>query len=275
MTQMVPPHSMTDHTKIQAQGTVLCNTRLQGDYFRLELSLPEIASLAQAGQFVHIRIPDLEGHILRRPFSIFDTDPTAGRLAILYKVVGVGTARLSRVPQGVTLDVLGPVGRPFSPLPESRSRKSVIVAGGYGCAATFLLAKNAQQPPTVLIGGRTAGDILLADEYAGLGCEVHLSTDDGSMGFHGRVTSLLEKIHASAPFFWLAACGPVPMLKTLAGLMPRLGIAGELSLDQAMCCGVGACFACVTKVKADNEQGWTYSRICAEGPVYPAESLVF
>ena len=266
---------MTDQTKIQAQGTVLCNTRLQGDYFRLELSLPRIASQARAGQFVHIRIPDLEGHILRRPFSIFDTDPTTGRLAILYKVVGIGTARLSRVSPGVTLDVLGPIGRTFSPLSQNVPGKSVIVAGGYGCAATFLLAKTAQQPPVVLIGGRTAGDILLANEYAGLGSEVHLSTDDGSSGFHGRVTDLLAELHATAHFTWLASCGPVPMLKTLAELMPRLGIAGELSLDQAMCCGVGACFACVTKVKADNEQGWTYSRICADGPVYPAESLVF
>ncbi|MBR0457629.1 MAG: dihydroorotate dehydrogenase electron transfer subunit [Victivallales bacterium] len=257
--------------KFQVQATITRNARIQGDYFRLDFVMPDLPAVAQPGQFVHVQIPGLEGHILRRPFSIFDTDAATGRLSLIYKVVGLGTEQLSHVPEGAVLDVVGPLGRPFSPLPAA----SVIVAGGYGCAATFLLAKQATTPPTVLIGGRSQADILLVEEYRALGCEVLVSTDDGSAGFHGRVTALLEENHAKSPKAWLASCGPIPMLRTLAELMPRLGIAGELSLDQAMCCGVGACFACVTKVKDTSPQGWKYARICYDGPVFPAEQLVF
>ena len=161
---------------------------------------------------------------------------------------------------------MGPLGQPFSPLPQG----SAIVAGGYGCAATYLLAKRAESKPIVLIGGRTAGDVLLKEEYEALGCDVRISTDDGSLGTKGRVTSIIPD-----DIRWIASCGPIPMLKALAEIMFQNGIDGELSMDHAMCCGVGACFACVTKVKADTPDGWRYARICSEGPVFRANSLIF
>ena len=248
----------------QTKAVLTANSRIQGDYFHAAFAAPEIAAAAQPGQFIHVRIPQLEHRVLRRPFSIYDV--ADGAIHIIYKVVGEGTERLSQIATGTEIDVMGPLGRPFSPLPQG----SAIVAGGYGCAATYLLAKRAEAKPIVLIGGRTAGDVLLKDEYEALGCDVRISTDDGSLGAKGRVTSIIPD-----GIRWIASCGPIPMLKALAEIMSRNGIDGELSMDHAMCCGVGACFACVTKVKADTPDGWRYARTCHEGPVFRASDLIF
>lgn len=258
-------------SKVQVKAVITSNSRIQGDYFRIDLNMPQIPSMAQPGQFIHVQIPQMKHRVLRRPFSIFDVNPEENRLSLIYKVVGEGSEQLSTLPANTELDILGPLGTAFSPLPEN----AIIVAGGYGCAATHLLAKQAKNPPVVLIGGRTEQDILLVNEYTKLGCQVLVSTDDGSCGMKGRVTQLLETVISPDKKYWLASCGPIPMLKALAQLMSKLGIDGELSLDKAMCCGVGACFACVTKVKADNEDGWKYVRVCSDGPVFPADQLVF
>ena len=258
----------SQQSKTQVKALLLKNSRIQADYYCAEFEVPAISSLAQPGQFIHVQIPDLAHRVLRRPFSIYDVE--GEKLRILYKVVGEGTRQLSSLSPGRELDVMGPLGRPFAPLPPN----SLVVAGGYGCAATYLLARRAEVKPLVLIGGRSQADILLKQEYEELGCKVLVSTDDGSMGMKGRVTELLVANYAGQG--WLASCGPIPMLKALADVMQKLDIKGELSLDQAMCCGVGACFACVTKVKdASLPDGWRYARICAEGPVFQAEQLIF
>jgi dihydroorotate dehydrogenase electron transfer subunit len=149
----------------------------------------------------------------------------------------------------------------------------IVVAGGYGCAATYLFAKRSATPPLVLIGGRSAGDILLQQEFADLGCEVRVSTNDGSQGYHGLVTALLEQAldESQAPF--VVSCGPNPMLYAVARILAERGLDGEVSLDHAMCCGVGACFACVVKMKADNADGWEYVRTCLHGPVFRASTV--
>lgn len=262
----------TEHNTTQKRVTVsvISNNRLQGDYFLLSLNAPEIAAAAKPGQFVHIQIPMMQHRLLRRPFSIFDITTPGGELRIIYKVVGEGTRMLSSLPSNTTLDIMGPLGKGFSTLPDN----ALIVAGGYGSAATFMLAKYAPVKPVVLLGARTEADILLVQDFSALGCRVLVSTDDGSRGFHGRVTQLLENTAPNAA--WLAACGPIPMLKALAAIMQQHGIHGELSLDNAMCCGVGACFACVTKIKAPSEpDGWKYARVCSDGPVFNADDVIF
>ena len=256
-----------DSRKFQREAVLLSNTRIKGDYFKASFQVEDIPNECRPGQFIHLRIPGLEHRILRRPFSIFNVEE--GRISIIYKVVGEGTARLSTQAPGCGMDILGPLGRPFT-IP---SGAFMIVAGGYGCAATYLLARRSPVKPLVLIGGRSCGDILLKEEYRELGCKVLVSTDDGSEGFKGRVTGLLETV--ARPGCRIAACGPLPMLKALQSAMTAGGMEGELSLDHAMCCGVGACFACVTKVKDGSQQGWRYARICKEGPVFNADDLLF
>ena len=221
----------------------------------------------------------------------------SAKLSLVYKTVGEGTRKLCTIPSDGTFNVIGPNGKGFT-IPADGQKAilvaggfgcaatfllaklapvkpivliggAILVAGGFGCAATFLLAKLAPVKPIVLIGGRSKIDILLQKEYTALGCDLRISTDDGSLGHHGLVTDLLREALAEFPNAAVAACGPNPMLKAVAAIAPT----AEISLDQPMCCGVGACFACVVKLKADTPDGWRYARSCMEGPVFNATQV--
>jgi len=259
--------------QFQSTAAILANENFQGDYWRLRLQAPDIARTAVAGQFVHLAIPGLEHRVLRRPFSIHNAEPDSGVLTVVYKVVGEGTRALSRCQVGQQADVLGPLGRGFTPAPQGR--RPVLVAGGYGCAAVFLLTRTSPEPPIVLLGGRSAVDVILAEEFRQAGAEVRIATDDGSLGTPGRVTVLLDDVLRETPDAWLSACGPLPMLKAVAQLTADRTDGVEVSLDEHFCCGVGACFGCVVKVKDSSEQGWRYARSCQEGPVFAASQVVW
>jgi dihydroorotate dehydrogenase electron transfer subunit len=257
--------------RIQEDALIQSNQRLQGDYYQVDMQAPAIAAATQPGQFAHVQLPRFEHRVLRRPFSIYDVDPETGRLSIIYKTVGEGTAHLSTLGEGTQLNLLGPLGVGYSAAPEGT--QPIVVAGGYGCAATYLFAKRSPVPPLVLIGGRSAGDILLRQEFAALGCEVRVSTNDGSQGHAGFVTALLEQALDTADSPFVVSCGPNAMLYAVARILTERGLDGEVSLDHAMCCGVGACFACVVKMKADTPDGWEYIRTCLQGPVFKASAV--
>lgn len=243
----------------------------------MRLNAPAICADACPGQFIHLQVPNLEGHILRRPFSICDVKDST--LTIVYKVVGKGTDAMQSIAAGVSLDIIGPLGHGFAAAPKSRPY--FLLGGGYGCAAMLFTARRAIEggcpPPTVLLGARSKADILLAEDFAALGCDVKLATDDGSLGVQGRITVLLETALAQSPDAFLAACGPRPMLKAVSLMAEKSpSCTCEVSLDERMCCGVGACFGCVLKVKdSTTEQGWKYLRSCKEGPVFPAETILW
>jgi dihydroorotate dehydrogenase electron transfer subunit len=254
-------------------GEIISNDLMGHGYYRIKFHVPEIAAKAQAGQFVHVQIATLRDRILRRPFSISNVSE-AGALTVIYKVVGDGTKVLSQLPEGMVCDLMGPLGNPYS-LPQE-DEIPVIVAGGYGSAATYLLARRAPQPGVLLLGAKTGQDLILTEEFAATGFEVRCATEDGSRGTKGYVTALLDDIFEQYKDKKLRfyACGPTPMLLALGRILEKRGYNdGELSLDHLMCCGVGACFACVVRVKADNEDGWRYARTCKEGPVFRADAV--
>ncbi|MFA6716158.1 MAG: dihydroorotate dehydrogenase electron transfer subunit [Victivallaceae bacterium] len=251
-------------------GEIVSNRVLQDEYYEVKFYVPEICRKTCAGQFVHVKIANLKDRILRRPFSISDVSED-GILTVVYKRVGKGTETLSTLPAGTVCDLLGPLGNPYS-LPEN-DEFPVIIAGGYGSAATYLIAKNSPAKGILLLGARSKNDLILIDKFTAAGFDVRTSTDDGSQGHKGFVTELLDRVidenkDKKIRFY---ACGPTPMLLALAKMFQDRGCNdAELSLDHLMCCGVGACFACVVKVKADNEDGWRYARTCKEGPVFNA-----
>ena len=247
---------------------IIANTRIQGDYFNLVFRAPEMAAAAAPGQFTHIRIDRRQDRILRRPFSIHDTDPAKGTVTVVYKVVGRGTAALSELAPGAWIDALGPLGRAYTP--PASDALPVAVAGGYGAAAMFMLTRK--QPGVLLMGARSSADVILTDRYRAAGYDVRVATNDGSQGTKGFVTDLIPALLAEDPgrklFFY--GCGPHPMLMALAKLLRERKLDGELSVDHVMCCGVGACFACVVKVNdPGSPDGWRYARSCSEGPVFP------
>jgi dihydroorotate dehydrogenase electron transfer subunit len=254
--------------------TIVANERDTDQYFRLVLRAPQIAPLIQPGQFAHVRILPLKDALLRRPFSIFQV--AGDTFSILYKTVGKGTDALARMRAGEELSVIAPLGRGFT-VPSAGGEIPLLVAGGYGMAAMFLLAQRSPQKGVVFVGGRRRVDILCEKEFAALGWEVRAITEDGSHGEKGMVTQpLLTEIQNSKfkiQNFKLFACGPTPMLKAIGKIAEDFNLPAELSMDEHMCCGVGTCLTCVIPVKAGDS--WEYQRTCTEGPVFDSRQIIW
>ena len=209
--------------------------------------------------------------LLRRPFSIFQV--TGDTFSILYKSVGQGTDVLSRLPVGRELSVIAPLGHGFT-VPPAGGETPLLVAGGYGMAAMFLLAQRSPQKGIVFVGGRRRVDILCEKEFAALGWEVRATTEDGSHGEPGLVTQpLTRELRKRLPGRKLFACGPTPMLKAVGKLAGDLDVPAELSMDEHMCCGTGVCLACVIPIKTAH--GWEYQRTCTEGPVFDSRQIAW
>lgn len=242
-------------------------------YWGLDLAAPGIAGQARPGQFVHLRVPGLETGALRRPFSIFSAD--GGMLKILYKKVGRGTSVMTHLREGDRLQVIGPLGNGF---PLEPAGVPVLVAGGYGVAPLFFLAGRLERKGVALIGGRTAADILAAGDFTRIGWDVRVATQDGSAGEKGLVTDLLdremERLRQQRRCGEIFACGPEGMLRAAGARALEHGIRGWLSLDKRMVCGVGACLACVQKLRRADGSTWI-GRVCHDGPVFEAREIVW
>lgn len=245
-----------------------------GDQYRiLAIELPGIAAAAVPGQFIHLRVPALTDAVLRRPFSICRADHDT--IEILYKTVGRGTAAMTGLLPGQTLSVMGPLGNGF-PLPGSGAARPALVAGGYGVAPLAFLASRMPRKGDVFVGGASGKDILCIAAFEQIGWTVHIATEDGTLGSRGLVTVVLNEWLAGLgageiPEFF--ACGPNGMLKAVGNLAASRGSEAWLSLDRHMGCGVGACLACVQRIRRGGEE--VLARVCKEGPVFAARDIVW
>lgn len=254
------------------QAIVISQKPIQGGYNLLHLRAPGIASRVQPGQFVHIKIPRLEECVLRRPFSVFQA--AADSVTILYKHVGRGTRGLKDTKSGESLSLIGPLGHGF-PTPQ-RDCIPILVAGGYGMAALYLVAKQSPVKGVAFFGGRSAQDILCVPDFEALGWSVRVATEDGSLGRQGLVTNILDEWlkqerGALTPEFFV--CGPGGMLKAVARRALSEHWIAWTSVDNNMGCGVGACLTCVLKVRVGED--WTWARACKEGPVFNAADVLW
>lgn len=259
--------------RFQEDAEVTANLHYRGAYYKITFQAPTIVPHVQAGQFVHLMVPGAPHLTLRRPFSIFDVDCESGALSLIFKNIGAGTSVMSTLQPGTIVNLIGPLGNGFPP--PAKDSRILIVAGGYGCAATYLIAKRTSLEGVTMLGGRNEIDILVQEEFAATGFDVRISTNDGSLGHPGLVTVLLEeeldKLDGAPASIY--ACGPNAMLQAVSDLALPRGYDAALSLDMNMGCGVGACFTCVVKLKADNEDGWEYIRTCKDGPVFMASQV--
>ncbi|HUA39629.1 MAG TPA: dihydroorotate dehydrogenase electron transfer subunit [Candidatus Sulfopaludibacter sp.] len=253
---------------------IVSNARDTDSYFRLVLRAPQIAPLIQPGQFAHVRILPLPDALLRRPFSIFQV--AGDTFSILYKTVGKGTGVLARMGAGEELSVIAPLGHGYT-VPKAGGEIPLLVAGGYGMAAMFLLARRSPQKGIVFVGGRKRNDILCEKEFRALGWDVRAMTEDGSHGEKGLVTQPLraeiQNSKSKIKNFKIFACGPTGMLKAVGKIAADFNVPAELSMDEHMCCGVGVCLTCVIPIKTAD--GWEYQRTCTEGPVFDARQVVW
>ena len=254
---------------IDEKCTILEHTEIPGSYRYLVLSAPKIASDLRPGQFVHVKVPSLEESALRRPFSVFDAED--GKVTILYKTVGRGTAALNRAAVGETLMMEGPLGQ--GTFPTEVDGVALLVGGGFGVAPLYFLAKRLKSPSVLFVGGRTQSDLLALDHFARLGVEVVAATNDGSFGTKGLVVDPLDErirsLREKGEKFELFTCGPDGLLKAISDRAVALGVPGWISMDRHMICGVGACFACIQKTKSGNQ------RCCVNGPVFKASELMW
>lgn len=257
-------------------------------YFRCELQAPAIAAGARPGQFIHVRCTDSWDPLLRRPLSLHDADPLTGRLALLIAEVGRGTHWLRHLSPGAEIEVLGPLGRPWHVLPSTRT--SILVGGGGGLPSLHFLAKRllsgegtagptflplTGQPLRVLvvIGARSREEVFCEKELMAYGAHVHPATDDGSYGFHGTAVDLLAHVLEQESADQLFTCGPKPMMQGVAALAAQRRIPCQVSLEERMACGLGACLSCVVPVRSAGSDRAEYQRVCTEGPVFEARDV--
>ena len=266
---------------LQRKVKILYQKRLGRHYFRCGLAASEIARQAWPGQFLNIRLSDNYDPLLRRPFSVHNVRLKS--IELLYEALGKGTRILSQKKPGEFLDIIGPLGNGFGLGETTRQRNNeitIIAAGGMGVAPLIFLAEKlrggkrqkAKGKTLVLIGAKTKNHILCEKEFKQLGCEVKVSTDDGSMGFKGKVTGLLKKVlrlAISDKRLAIYACGPKPMLKEISTISKEYSLPAQISLEAHMACGFGACLGCVVNTKGG------YKRVCKEGPVFSADEIIW
>ena len=241
----------------QGLFTVIENTALTETVFRMRLA-GDTGAITAPGQFVNVL---LEGKFLRRPISVCDCEE--GILTLVYKVVGGGTEQMSRMREGTVLDVLTGLGNGYS-LTEA-GEHPLLVGGGVGVPPLYLLAKQLRARGlrvSVILGFNTAAEVFYKDEFEALGCEVRVSTVDGSMGVRGFVTDAMDGID----YTYFYTCGPEPMLKALYRASTT---GGQMSFEERMGCGFGACMGCSCKTLTGNK------RICKEGPVMRKEEILW
>jgi dihydroorotate dehydrogenase electron transfer subunit len=257
---------------IDGSAPVISHKHL-GNYALLTLESPVIAEAAAPGQFLMIRTNDLTHPLLRRPFSLHNSD--GKNIEIFYQVVGRGTALLSRKQPGDHLDILGPLGRGFS-LSRSGQREAALIGGGRGIAPFFFLARELRSrgiSSKIFYGGRSEEDLPLRERFEREGFPLICSSDDGSFGFRGLVTDLLVSHYGQTKPSRAYVCGPDGMMAAAASVMKPWGIPTEYSLESLMGCGFGACWGCVKRIRRNGQEEWR--KICEDGPVFPGEKIIW
>jgi dihydroorotate dehydrogenase electron transfer subunit len=272
----------TSAVPCDVDAEVLSNRKLSDDYNVLALEAPEIAALAQPGQFVMIKPARGSDPLLRRPFSIFeilrDANGEPRGLSILNKRIGVGTGLVYEAEPGSHVACLGPLGRPFEPVEPPM--RAWMVAGGVGLAPFLTLAEallSRGTPATLFYGARRAADLYHVDEFERLGVTVVTATEDGSRGEKGFITVPLD--HALAAVrpgeqVKLYVCGPTPMMRAVATIADFHGQPCDVSLEQVMGCGLGGCYSCVVLTRQVGAPPH-FVRSCLEGPVFDAGRIVW
>lgn len=267
--------------RYQLDCPILSHEQVGESEFEVLLHAPEIARCARAGQFLQILYDHSYRPYTRRPFSVFKTDVERGTVAIVYLARGLFTQGLRARRPGESLSVVGPLGNRFVPARGAETRH-LLVAGGVGAPPLYLLAREmllegyAEDSIHVINGARSAGLLVASREFEALGVNVEITTEDGSRGRRGLVTEALRELLASSGSFAVYTCGPTAMLRAVAEVCRDHGAPCQVSVETVMPCGMGVCMGCVVKiVDAAAPGGFRMLRSCYEGPVFPAEAVLW
>ena len=233
----------------------------------MQIDAKPIVKKIAPGQFIHIRVNDGLEPFFRRPFSVYRAQK---HVEIFYEAIGPGTKELATKKKGDPIDVLGPVGTPFS-LPSKEIKQVVMVAGGIGIAPFLIFTdalKKRKLDLILLYGGRTKDHVYPMKEFKQNGCKVFVSTDDGSVGVKGRVSKLFSKMNADPKTTMIYTCGPHAMMAAVQAFAKENNLKGEAACEEVMACALGACLGCSIKTTSG------YKTVCYDGPVFDLEEVV-
>ena len=244
---------------MQRQCEIITARELTDQVYAITMDAGGIGKKARPGQFLHIKCGD--GVLLRRPISICDCRD--GYLKIVFVAKGAGTKWLSEKKSGY-IDVLGPLGNGFTP----GGRNVLLVGGGIGVAPLLYAAREMEGLSTGILGFGTKEQVILKENFRDVCSELVITTDDGSLGEHGSVIGPLERKLQTGAYDMILACGPGPMLQAVAGLAAQYGVSCQVSLEERMACGVGACLGCTVTMENDENL-----RVCHDGPVFAGSEV--
>ncbi|MFN3480608.1 MAG: dihydroorotate dehydrogenase electron transfer subunit [Thermodesulfovibrionales bacterium] len=258
------------------KAVVTENQALNPEYNLLTLSPLSLLKEPRPGQFYMVGLP--QDPLLKRPFSHFRKDKN-GNIQIFFRIKGKGTALLSGLREGSTVEILGPLGRPYplpgelvggelvEPLPSGGA--TIVVAGGIGIASLYSLIERCNKP-YVFYGARSSKELFFIDEIQEYSRKIFVTTDDGSAGEKGLITESLDRfLNSLTETFTVYACGPSKMLERVSEITKLRGGVAYISIEERMACGIGACLGCVVKTTAG------YQRVCKEGPVFDAREIIW
>lgn len=250
--------------KFKINANVIRQDNIATGIYSMVIDAPEIAAVAVPGQFLNLYSAD-GSHLLPRPISICKIDREKGYIRLVYRVAGAGTKEFSALTSDHTIEVLGPLGNGF----KKEGKKAILIGGGIGIPPMLQLASELDIEKSIVLGYRE--EEFLSTEFEPYG-KLYKSSDNGKIGVKGTVMDAIREYGIEGDIIY--ACGPTPMLKAIAEYAKEKGIRAQISLEEKMACGVGACLACVCKSKdVDDHSKVNNKRVCKDGPVFYAEEV--
>lgn len=251
---------------IKMTAKVRSQAQLAGDIYSLVLYAPEIAEQAKAGQFVSLYSKD-GANLLPRPISLCEIDHESETIRLVYRVVGKGTKEFSSLAEGDTIDIMGPLGNGFT----LKDKRAILIGGGIGIPPMLELAKELNCEKNIVLGFRDETFLLEDLEPRG---EVYIASEDGKNGVKGNVLDAIREYEIKGDIIY--ACGPTPMLRAVKEYAFANHMEAQLSLEERMACGIGACLACVCQAAEVDDHSHVHNkRVCKDGPVFDAREVEF
>ncbi len=254
--------------KRKEQGVIQQNHMIIPGIYQMVVEAIGVVKSAVPGQFINLYCN--QGQLLLpRPVSICQVDSNKGTVKLVYGVVGKGTKVLSQLNPGDKVSFLGPLGRGFE---LSRVRHHLVIGGGIGVPPLLELVKHLRGDVTVILGFR--GECMLVEKFEKLGAKVQVASEDGSCGKKGTVMDIIGELDLSNTEM-IYSCGPKGMLKAVAQWAEERRIPAQLSLEERMACGIGACLVCTCKIAHNEGVDWEHKRVCKDGPVFWRQEVIW
>lgn len=258
----------------QVQAELIKKEQLTKDIYKFSVKAPSIVAQAKPGHFIEIRVSNQTEPFLRRPISIYNMEKQDGILEFIFQIKGKGTELLSKKQEGEIIDIIGPLGA--GTFKYNKYKNIAIIGGGIGVFPLYELAKNAKsenKEVNIYLGFRNKECVVLEKEFKGVSDKLVITTDDGTYAKKGFAIDYLKQDIKKDKIDCIYACGPLPMLKAVQQFSIEENIDCQISLEEKMGCGLGACLGCAVKTAKSTKEAPEYWHVCKGGPVFQAKDV--